>query len=83
MGQLTPAFNPVVTLFGTRDVQLWWISGVLDCFPTQTIQVVPQLLLLLKSNQEAAKQSQRHRCTEQIYGHQSGRVGWAELGDWN
>lgn len=55
MGQLSPAFNPVVTLFGTRDVQLWWISEVLDSFPTQTVQVDPQLLLLLKSNQEAAK----------------------------
>ena len=55
MGQLTPAFNPVVTLFGTRDVQLWWISGVLDCFPTQTIQVDPQLLLSTEVKSRSCK----------------------------
>ena len=29
-----------------------------------------------------AKQRQRHRCTEQMYGYQEGKEGWDELGDW-
>ena len=35
-----------------------------------------------------ARQKQRHRCREQMYGHQGGKVGggggwWDELGDWD
>ena len=29
-----------------------------------------------------AKQKQRHRCIEQMYGYQEGKEGWDELGDW-
>ena len=31
----------------------------------------------------SAKQKQRHRWKEQTYGHQGGKRGWDELGDWN
>ena len=30
-----------------------------------------------------AKQKQRHRRREQTYGHQGGKGGWAELGEWD
>ena len=36
-----------------------------------------------------ARQKQRHRCREQTYGHQAGKVAggrwwwWNELGDWD
>ena len=29
-----------------------------------------------------AEQKQRHRRREQTCGHQGGKVGWEELGDW-
>ena len=57
MCQLSPAFNPVIALFGTRGVQLWWEGEVSDSSPTQTVQVGPQLLLPLKSNQKAHNSS--------------------------
>ena len=30
-----------------------------------------------------AGQKLRHRCREQRYGHQGGKRGWGELGDWD
>ena len=30
-----------------------------------------------------ARQKQRHRCREQMYGHQGGEGEWEKLGDWD
>lgn len=35
--RLLPAFNSVVALIRTREVQLWWRSLVLDSAPAQTL----------------------------------------------